>query len=155
MDAYSTVKTLHILSSTILFGTGIGIAFFMWRSWFVNDLTEKRFAANTTVLADAIFTLPAVIIQPLTGAWLVMQSGYNWQDTWLMITLIIYAMAGLCWLPVVWIQIKIRRIVNTSLLMNSELPEEYHRLFKLWTLLGVPAFIGLVTVFFLMVTKPT
>lgn len=84
--AYLTIRTLHILSSTILFGTGIGIAFFMFRSRFTDDLAEKLYAARGTVWADYIFTLPAVIFQPLTGAWLIWRGGYDWRELWLVAT---------------------------------------------------------------------
>ncbi|MFL0803352.1 MAG: DUF2269 domain-containing protein [Agarilytica sp.] len=155
MNTYFTVKTLHILSATILFGTGIGIAFFMLRSYFSNDLKEKFYASKNTVLADYIFTFPAAILQPLTGAWLVWISGIDWMSLWLVATYVIYLIAGLCWVPVVWIQIQLKSMVHVSLDKNIELPERYYRLFRLWFLLGWPAFIGLVIVFFLMVKKPT
>lgn len=154
MDLYLTVKTLHILSSTILFGTGIGIAFFMLRSYFTQSLPEKLYAARSTVIADYIFTLPAVIIQPLTGLWLVWQGGFGWMDLWLTTTYGIYIIAGLCWLPVVWIQIKLKNILIECVKNGSKLPAQYHKLFKAWFILGWPAFIGLVIVFFLMVFKP-
>lgn len=154
MDLYSFVKILHIISSTILFGTGIGIAFFMFRSHFTDNLHEKLYAARNTVLADYIFTFPAVIIQPLTGIWLIYLVGYNWTDLWLSLTYCIYIIAGICWLPVVWIQIQLKEMLQESISKKTELPERYHRLFKTWFLLGWPAFIGLVVVFFLMVSKP-
>ncbi|PCI57277.1 MAG: hypothetical protein COB36_03150 [Alphaproteobacteria bacterium] len=154
MDIYLTVKTLHILSSTILFGTGIGIAFFMLRSYFTQDVHEKLYAARNTVLADYIFTFPAVIMQPVTGAWLVMQGGYDWMDLWLVITYVIYIIAGLCWLPVVWIQIQLKQMLIHSAENGEALPPRYNKLFKIWFLMGWPAFIGLVVVFFLMVMKP-
>ncbi len=155
MNTYFIVKTLHILSATILFGTGICIAFFMLRSYFTNDLKEKLYASKNTVLADYIFTFPAVILQPLTGVWLVWISGFDWMSFWLVATYAIYLIAGLCWVPVVWIQIQLKNMVHVSLDKNIELPERYYRLFRLWFLLGWPAFIGLVIVFFLMVIKPT
>jgi len=154
MDHYLFVKTLHILSSTILFGTGIGIAFFMFRSYFTDDLQEKLYASRNTVLADYIFTFPAVIVQPLTGFWLVWQSGYDLMTLWLLITYVIYIVAGLSWLPVVWIQIQLKKMVLYSIENGTELPARYSKLFKVWFLLGWPAFIGLVSVFFLMVMKP-
>jgi uncharacterized membrane protein len=154
MDIYLIIKTLHILSATILFGTGIGIAFFMLRSYFTDNIHEKLYAARGTVLADYIFTLPAVIIQPLTGLWLVLQGGYGWMDLWLVITYAIYIIAGLCWLPVVWIQIQLKNMLEVAAQNGSDLPPRYHRLFKIWFILGWPAFIGLVIVFFLMVFKP-
>lgn len=154
MDAYLIIKTLHIISSTILFGTGIGTAFFMLRSYFTQNLHEKWYAARNTVLADYCFTFPAVIIQPLTGVALIHMVGYVWNDLWLSATYIIYTVAGLCWLPVVWIQIQLKNMVAESLENGTELPGKYHKLFKIWFLLGWPAFIGLVIVFFLMVAKP-
>lgn len=154
MDLYLIVKTLHILSATVLFGTGLGIAFFMLRSYFTGNLHEKLYAARNTVLADTLFTLPAVIIQPLTGLWLVWQGGYGWADFWLVATYGLYILAGLCWLPVVWMQIQLKNMLIEAVDTGTELPERYHRLFKLWFILGWPAFVGLVIVFFLMVSKP-
>lgn len=154
MDAYLIVKTLHIISATILFGTGLGIAFFMLRSHFTGNLHEKLFAARNTVLADTLFTLPAVIVQPLTGLWLVWHGGFGWMDLWLSATYALYIIAGLCWLPVVWIQIQLKNMLVESVAKGTPLPPRYHRLFKIWFLLGWPAFAGLVVVFFLMVAKP-
>ncbi len=154
MDLYTAIKTLHIITSTILFGTGIGIAFFMLRSHFTNNLHEKLFAARNTVLADNCFTLPAGILQPLTGFALIHMAGYNWNALWLSLTYGIYIIAGLCWLPVVWIQIQLKNMIAESIAKNEELPARYHRLFKLWFLMGWPAFTGLIAVFFLMVMKP-
>ena len=154
MDVYSFVKTLHIISSAVLFGTGIGIAFFMLLSYFTDSLPEKLYAADNTVLADTLFTLPAVIIQPVTGFWLVRQGGYGVMDLWLVATYVIYIIAGVCWIPVVWIQIQLKEMAKQAYDSGETLPPRYHRLFKIWFLLGWPAFTGLVIVFFLMVMKP-
>ncbi len=154
MDAYSVIKTVHILSATVLFGTGLGIAFFMVRSHFTEDLREKFFAVRTTVLADYVFTLPAVVLQPLSGAWLVHSGGHDPQAPWLMATYGLYGLAGLCWLPVVWIQIRLKHMLKTCVDTNAPLPDHYARLFKIWFILGWPAFLGLVIIFFLMVMKP-
>lgn len=154
MDLYTAIKLLHILSSTILFGTGIGIAFFMLRSAFTKNIHEKFFAARNTVVADYYFTLPAVIVQPLSGIALIYLGGFQWDDFWLRATYAIYLIAGLCWIPVVWIQIQLKNMIAESIERQSELPPRYHRLFKVWFTLGWPAFIGLVVVFYLMVTKP-
>jgi uncharacterized membrane protein len=155
MDTYFLIKTLHILSSTILFGTGLGIAFFMFRSYFTHDLQEKFYAARTTVLADYIFTVPAVLIQPISGVWLIMHGGFDWSALWLMWTYGLYILAGIFWIPVVFIQIHLKKILQASVESGSPLPAHYHRLFRIWFLLGWPAFIGLVIVFFLMVMKPS
>ncbi|MBU0800383.1 MAG: DUF2269 domain-containing protein [Alphaproteobacteria bacterium] len=155
MDGYFIVKTLHIMSSTILFGTGLGIAFFMLRSYFTTNPQEKLFAVKNTVLADYIFTAPAVLLQPLTGFWLLSKGGYSATDSWLVVTYILYALAGACWLPVVWIQIRLKHMLTDSIRTGQALPPRYHRLFRTWFILGWPAFIALVIIFFLMVYKPT
>ena len=154
MDWYLTIKTIHIISSAVLFGTGAGIAFFMYRSRFTENMDKKFYAIQNTVLADYLFTLPAVIIQPLSGFWLISQGGYNWTELWLVITYVLYIIVGLCWLPVVWIQIQRKYMLADSIDRRVALPDRFQRLFKIWLNLGFPAFIGLIIVFFLMVFKP-
>lgn len=154
MDLYAVIKTPHILSSTLLFGTGIGIAFFMFRSLFTNNIHEKFYAARNTVLADYLFTLPAVFIQPISGIALVRMSGFYWDSTWLVATYVIYVITGLCWLPVVWIQIQLKNMCKAAVEDRTELPERYYSLFKLWFVLGWPALGGFIVIFYLMVAKP-
>ena len=154
MDLYLAIKTLHIISSTVLFGTGLGIAFFMFRSRSTKNLDERHFAARTTVMADYLFTFPAVIVQPLSGAWLIWKGGYSWMDTWLVWSYVLYLVAGLCWLPVVWIQLRLSKLVADALRNGTALDDSYYRLFSYWMLLGWPAFVSLVLIFLLMVFKP-
>jgi uncharacterized membrane protein len=138
-----------------LFGTGLGIAFFFFRAQRDEAQAARTFAARTTVLADLLFTLPAVILQPLTGAWLVMHSGFRWNAPWLLATYALYLIAGACWVPVVFIQIRLKTLLNAAVAGNGAPSREQVKLLRCWTLLGWPAFIGLVLVFFLMVLKPT
>jgi uncharacterized membrane protein len=154
MNLYLTIKTIHILSSTILFGAGMGIAFFMFRSWATNNIHEKFFAARNTVLADYLFTFPAAVIQPVSGVALIYIAGFDWKSSWLMTTYVIYIIAALCWLPVVWIQIQLKNMCKDACENGTELPQKYHTLFKIWFLLGWPAFLGLIVIFYLMVAKP-
>jgi uncharacterized membrane protein len=154
MNAYLLIKTVHVITATVLFGTGLGIAFFMFRSCFTDSLCEKFYAIRTTVLADYLFTAPAAVLQPATGAWLIWDGGFRWDDSWLIATYVLYAIAGLCWLPVVAIQIRLKQIVAACLRAGKPLPHEYHRLFRVWFVLGWPAFLALAAVFFLMVVKP-
>jgi len=154
MDLYTVVKTLHIISSTILFGTGIGIAFFMFRSCSAFNIHEKLYAAKNTVLADYLFTFPVAVIQPVSGFALIQMAGFDWTAYWLVATYVIYLIAGLCWLPVVWIQIQLKKMCMEASENGTELPENYNKLFKVWFLLGWPAFMGFVAVFYLMVAKP-
>jgi uncharacterized membrane protein len=155
MDLYGIVKTLHIVSAAILFGTGIGIAFFFFSAHRGGDLASRYFAARATVLADFLFTLPAIVVQPVTGFWLIYRNGWDWSEAWLVATYLLYLVAGLCWLPVVWIQLRLRSMLRHAVAANAPLPDAYIRLFRLWFVLGWPAFFGLVAIFFLMVLRPT
>ena len=154
IDSYLLVKSLHVLSATVLFGTGLGIAFFFWSARQSDD-HARLFAARTTVRADFLFTLPAVILQPLTGLWLVSNGGVDPRASWIVISLSLYAIAGLCWIPVVWLQIKMKMMLESKLAGGEFDETAYERLRMKWFLLGWPAFLGLVAVFWLMVAKPT
>lgn len=155
METYLIVKAVHVVSATILFGTGIGIAFFFFLPHVRGeDAAARLAAARTTVVADFLFTLPAAIMQPLTGLWLVWQGGYGWDERWLVLTYMLYAVAGACWIPVVFIQIALKRMAEAEHRGEGIDPVRYRRLFRLWFALGWPAFAGLVVVFFLMVAKP-
>src|SRR5471032_2391391 len=132
LDLYFFVKTVHILSATVLFGTGAGIAFFMLRGHLSGVPAARRFAAATTVRADSLFTLPAVIVQPLTGAWLVWKGGFDWSDRWLLTTYALYLLAGACWLPVVAIQMRIKAILEAEAVVGSLDEAMLSRLFAWW-----------------------
>jgi uncharacterized membrane protein len=155
MDWYSLMKTLHIISATVLFGTGMGTAFFMYRSHFTDSIHGKLYAAKNTVLADYLFTLPTGIIQPISGAWLIWYIGYDPLNYWLSVTYGLYIFALLCWLPVVWIQIQLKEILIKCEKDQTTIPDRYYKLFRIWFWLGWPAFISLVAIFYLMVVKPS
>lgn len=148
------IRTFHLLGAAVLFGTGIGIAFFFFRSRFTDDIAEKHYAARTTVLADFCFTLPAVILQPLTGAYLVLARGYDFTERWLVTSYALYLLAGACWLPVLFLQLKMRDMLKEARDKGTPLPPLYARYYLIWFWLGWPAFIGLVGVFHLMNVKP-
>jgi len=155
MDVYVIVKTVHILSATILFGTGLGTAFFFWRAHAGGNEAGRLVAARTTVLADLLFTTPAVVLQPLTGSWLISRAGFQWNDLWLSATYGLYAIAAVCWLPVVAIQLQMKRMLEREAAGEPLDRAGYDRLFRMWFLFGWPAFGGLVLVYFLMVMKPS
>jgi uncharacterized membrane protein len=154
MDSYSLVKTIHIISAAILFGTGIGIANFMFFGHRSGVPVEQAFSARMTVRADFLFTLPAVIVQPLSGAWLVYRGGFAWGDYWLVLSYALYILAGCCWIPVVAIQMRMKAMLEAQMRGGVFDDIAYQRLFRWWFALGWPAFGGLVIVFWLMVAKP-
>jgi uncharacterized membrane protein len=112
-DTYLLVKALHIVSATILFGTGLGTAFFFWSSRHAGN-EARLFAARTTVRADFLFTLPAVIVQPLTGVWMMERAGFRVDEPWIAISVALYILAGVCWLPVVGLQIRMKRMLEVQ-----------------------------------------
>ena len=152
-DLYLAIKVLHILSATVLFGTGIGIAYFLWSSRHSDD-AARLFAARTTVRADLYFTLPAVILQPLTGFWLAWLGGMQLGEKWLVVSYGLYLLAGACWLPVVWIQYRMMRMLERKVAGGDFDAVAFERLRRTWFWLGWPAFGGVILVFHLMVAKP-
>lgn len=153
MHDYLLLKTVHILSSTLLFGTGLGTAFHGWMANRSGVLAARRVVNRNVELADWLFTTPAVIVQPVTGVWLAQLAGYSLTTPWLMAAIVLYVLVGACWLPVVAIQIRMRRIAEATP-DGAELPRDYHRLARWWFALGWPAFIGVIIIFWLMVAKP-
>jgi uncharacterized membrane protein len=151
---YMIVKWLHILSSTFLFGTGIGSAFYMLFTSLSRDVRAIAVVSRHVVLADWIFTTSTIIIQPVTGIYMIHLAGYPWTSKWIMWSIALYFLAGACWLPVVWIQLKMRDMAQLAARDGTELPALYWRYLRLWVILGIPAFIALVIVFWLMVSKP-
>jgi uncharacterized membrane protein len=155
VEPYPLVKTLHIVSAMVLFGTGLGIAFFFSMGGRSGDDRAALFAARATIKADFLFTLTAIIAQPLTGAWLVSRGGFGPFDRWLLLTYALYALAGACWIPVVFIQLRIRNMLESKVAGGSFDINAYRRLRRIWFALGWPAFLALVVVIHLMVTKPS
>lgn len=150
-----TIKYLHILSATILFGTGIGSAFYKFMADRQGNIAAITHTNKTVVLADWLFTTPTVIAQPLTGVGLMYMQNYALSTSWLMVSILLYLFAGACWLYVVYLQISMRNLAQNALDQGSELPVKYHQQAKTWFWLGVPAFSSIIFVYFLMVVKPT
>ena len=151
---YLIIKWVHILSSTFLFGTGIGSAWYMLSTSLSRDVRAIAVVSRNVVIADWVFTATTIIIQPATGFYMIHLAGYPLHSTWIMWSIALYVVAGACWLPVVWIQMRLRDLAAEAARTNTDLPPQYWRLFKTWIALGVPAFIAFVVIFWLMVAKP-
>jgi uncharacterized membrane protein len=152
---YLTLKWLHILSSTFLFGTGIGSAFYLLLATFSRDVRAIAVVTRTVVLADWLFTTTTAVLQPLTGFYLVRLAGFPATHLWIKWSVILYVLALACWFPVVWIQMRMRDLSREAMQNKEPLPPAYWRYFWAWVALGVPAFFAFVMVYYLMVTKPT
>jgi uncharacterized membrane protein len=154
MTGYLLVKWVHILSSTVLFGTGAGIAFFFVRAQRTGDPRVIAAVAGDVVLADTLFTLTAVVVQPVTGIWLAVHAGYPLSTPWLLWSVGLYVLVGCCWLPVVWLQIRMRDLAVAAAAAGVPLARSYRQYHGWWFVLGWPAFIGVMVIFYLMVAKP-
>ena len=150
---YLWLKLIHIISSTLLFGTGLGSAFYMYRANQTKDLNTMFFAARNVVLVDWVFITPAVIIQPLTGIGLIHVMQLSWSTPWLVASLLLYVFVGVCWIPVVFIQIKMKRMLAQAIKSGAKLPAQYYRYFRTWFILGWPAFFSVIIIFYLMTLK--
>lgn len=151
---YFVAKWLHILSSTLLFGTGLGSAYYMFFASLTRDPRVVVTVVKYVVIADWLFTTTTIIFQPLSGLYLVHLMGISLTSRWLVWTYALYVLAGAAWLPVVWIQIQMRNMAREAVAANSALPERYWRFLKVWVALGIVAFVALIIVFYLMVAKP-
>jgi len=151
---YLVVKWLHILSSTLLFGTGLGSAFYMYFVSRTRNPHAIAVVSRYVVIADWVFTTPAVILQPLTGWYLMHLAGFPFTTPWIAWSLALFALAGAAWLPVLWMQVRMRDLAVAAAAANRPLPERFTRYLRLWTALGVAAFSALIVVFYLMVAKP-
>ena len=151
---YLIVKWLHILSSTLLFGTGIGSAFYMLFASLSGDVRAIAVVSRYVVRADWIFTSSTIVIQPLSGFYLIHLAGFPWTSTWIVWSIGLYFFAGACWLPVVWMQLRMRDMAQAAARDACALPPLYWRYLRYWVLLGIPAFVALMVVFWLMVSKP-
>lgn len=151
--SYTTLKTLHILSMVLLFGTGLGSAFYKWMADRSGNVQHIAITNRHVVLADWIFTTPTVILQPLTGLWMVHLAEMPLSTPWIAASLALYVLAGACWLPVVWLQIRMQRLAQTAATRQLPLPPDYGHLARWWFWLGVPAFTAMVLVVAMMVSK--
>ena len=148
MNLYILVKLVHILSATVLFGTGIGTAFFMLKAYLSRNDQAMKVTTNSVVMADWMFTTPAVVLQLLTGLWLTSRLSIAYDSPWFVAVISLYLFVGLCWVPVVWIQIRIR-----NLIADGRPRDDYRKLMRAWVALGIPAFASVIGIFYLMVAK--
>jgi uncharacterized membrane protein len=148
------LKLIHIVSAAVLFGTGLGVAYFMLMAYRTRDAFIIAHTAGMVVIADAVFVTNAAIVQPVTGVQLALVIGYPLSDAWLVASFALYGLIVVCWLPVLWLQVRMRDIARAAAEQGIDLPERYHRLFRVWLMLGWPAYISMLAIFVLMIFRP-
>lgn len=151
---YFVLKYLHIAGAAVLLGTGSGIAFFMLMAHLGGNPAVIAGVARIVVIADFIFTATAVVVQPITGTLLVLHVGYSVWDGWVIWSIVLYVLTGALWLPVVWMQMRLRDLATTAAAEGKPLPAQYHRIFWLWFAFGIPAFAAVAVILWLMIAKP-
>jgi uncharacterized membrane protein len=155
MEPLDVLRWLHVIGATVLLGTGAGIAFFMLMAHRTRQPALVAHVAGTVVVADLLFTATAVVAQPLTGLGLALLIGWPLTEGWLLLSLGLYVFTGLFWLPVVWIQLRMRDLARAAAKEGLPLPGQYHRLFRMWFACGIPAFVAVLAIIWLMVAKPS
>ena len=154
MTTYILLKYLHVVGSTILLGTGAGIAFFMLMAHRTGDPATIAATARTVVIADYLFTATAVVAQPVTGLLLVREIGYSLGEGWILASIALYLVTGAFWLPVVWMQAKMRDLAVSAAATGEPLPERYFALHRMWFAFGFPAFAAVLVILWLMIARP-
>lgn len=154
MHLVDLLRWLHVIGATVLLGTGAGIAFFMLMAHRTREPALIAHTAGVVVVADMVFTASAVVVQPISGYLLMREIGWPVDQGWIVISLALYVLTGICWLPVVWIQLRLRNLAREAVRDGAALPADYFRLFRLWFALGIPAFISVLAILWLMTTRP-
>ena len=155
MTLYFALKYLHVIGAAVLLGTGAGIAFFMLLAQRSGDVRVIAGVARIVVIADFLFTATAVVAQPVTGVALAHISGYPLGEGWIVLSILLYLVTGAFWLPVVWMQMRMRDLAAAAVRTGEKLPREYHRLFRAWFAFGFPAFAAVMAIFWLMIARPS
>lgn len=155
MNSYLVLKYVHILSSVLLVGTGFGTAFYLFFANRTGNVQAIAVVSRLVVRADWWFTTPAVVVQPVSGVALMVLAGWGWDTPWLLLCIALYLLAGMCWLPVVWLQLRMANMASQARSNGSTmLPAQYWRCARIWEALGYPAFLAMLAVYWLMVNKP-
>jgi uncharacterized membrane protein len=153
VSGYFLLKFLHVIGATVLLGTGAGIAFFMLMAHRTGDARTVAATARIVVVADMVFTA-TVVAQPITGVLLAKTAGYPLGEGWIVASILLYLFTGAFWLPVVWMQARMRNLARAAAEAGEGLPAAYHRLFRWWFAFGFPAFAAVLLIFWLMITRP-
>ena len=152
--SFLVLKYLHVVGATVILGTGSGIAFFMLMAHRSGDPAFVARTAAIVVVADWLFTATAVAVQPVTGYLLARELGFPLDQGWIVVSLVLYVVAGLFWFPVVWMQARMRDLASAAASAGEPLPAAYHRLFRLWFAFVFPGFGSVLAILWLMIAKP-
>ena len=146
------IRLLHILSSALMFGVGIGAFWFMVTAARSGSPAAIAVTTRNAVRAEWFIAAPVALIQPTTGYLLMLQLGYSLHSRWFAAVVALYIFAGMCWVYLVKTELKLRDLTAHS--TATGLPAEFGRLFQRWTRLALGSFTGVLAIFWLMVFRP-
>jgi len=153
MEAELILRWLHVIGAAVILGTGSGIAFFLLMAHRTKNPTFIAQTANIVIVADWMFTASAVVLQPITGFLLAQRLGWSLREGWIVASLALYLIAGAFWLPVVWIQYRIRDLAAEAARTGTPLPPRYFTLYRIWFAFGVPGFGSVLIIIWLMLAR--
>lgn len=153
-DLETLVRLAHVLGAAVLLGTGAGIAFFMVMAHRTGDARIIAHTAAIVVIADVVFTATAVVLQPITGVALAHIVGWPLTESWILLSIGLYLFTGAFWLPVVWMQLRMRDLARAAARVGAPPPRDYQLLYRLWFAFGFPAFFAVIAIFWLMLARP-
>jgi uncharacterized membrane protein len=151
---YLALKYLHVVGAIVLVGTGTGIAFFMLLAHRTRNPVVVAEVARMVVIGDLVFTTTAVVAQPITGVALTWHVGYSLWEGWILLSIVLYLVTGAFWVPVVFMQMRMRDLAMQAVRDGTPLPIAYHRLFRIWFAFGFPAFAAVAVIVWLMIARP-
>jgi uncharacterized membrane protein len=154
MTTYLLLKYLHVLGAIVLLGTGIGIAFFMAMAHRTRRAETIAAVARIVVIADFVFTATAVVAQPITGVLLAAEVGWPLDASWIVASIALYVITGAFWVPVVFIQARMRRLAEAAARAGEAPGPAYRRLYRVWFACGIPAFGAVLAILWLMIARP-
>jgi uncharacterized membrane protein len=146
--------TAHILSAFLLCGTGFGVALRRVAGQVPRQMHVMLVSHSHFVELDWLFTLPALVLQPLSGFWLAEIAGVSLTAPWMVVSFALYGVTLCCGLAALWLRNAMYDVAAPALRDGGELPARYHRLFRAWNALGWPAFAATLAITVLMVVRP-
>lgn len=128
-------------------------AFYLFVATLRRDAHVVAAVAHIVVLADWMFTATTVIFQPFSGFYMTHLASMPLSTRWLAWSIGLYVVAVACWLPVVWLQTRMRDLTVKAARTGGDLSPAFYRCFRTWVALGIPAFFAFVAIFYLMTAK--
>jgi uncharacterized membrane protein len=149
------IKFVHLVAAAAMLGTWLGVAVFMLLADRSGNTSVVALTARFAVSVEKIVMIAAISLQPISGIPLAWAIGISPLDEfWIVLSLGLFAVVVAAWFAVLRIEIRIRDLTRQAALDAVPLPDEYRRLFRLYSVVVWPALAGMVVLFLLMTWQP-